>query len=393
MDGIWKRLVSGGKNHSSKEAGNNQKNATAVSNHAYDNGRNLDYNTNGKSHDSQNNDARHPTASNTSKHDADISDNNQKIKYNIDDFQLIRTLGTGSFGRVFLSKYKEDNSIYAIKRLKKSVVIRQKQVDHITNEKAILSRIKHPFLVRMYGTFKDDRYLYIMMEFVIGGEFFTYLRRCRHFDNETSRFYAAQVVLMFEYLHGKNIIYRDLKPENILIDKDGYLKLTDFGFAKAIEYRTFTLCGTPEYIAPEVLLNKGHGKPVDWWTLGILIYEMVVGFPPFYDDEPMGIYQKILAGKIFFPKYFDKNCKSLVKRLLTPDLTKRYGNLKGGVSDIKLHKWFYNYDFNSLISKKVDPPYIPKVSSYDDSSNFEEYPDSHEQPTAVTGNADPFIDW
>ncbi|KAF4700337.1 protein kinase A catalytic subunit, partial [Perkinsus olseni] len=131
------------------------------------------------------------------------------------------------------------------------------------------------------------------------------------------------------------------KPENILLCADGYSKLTDFGFAKIIEpgARTYTLCGTPEYIAPEVLLNKGHGKPVDWWTLGILIYEMIVGQPPFCDEEPMGIYQKILAGKIYFPKYFDKNAKGLVKKLLTADLSKRYGNLKNGADDIKKHKW------------------------------------------------------
>ncbi|CDJ33899.1 AGC kinase, putative [Eimeria mitis] len=183
--------------------------------------------------------------------------------------------------------------------------------------------INHPFTVNMVGTFLDDYYLYIVMEYVIGGEFFTLLRKLRRFDNEAAKFYAAQVTCIFEYLHGRNIIYRDLKPENLLVDSEGYLKLTDFGFAKVIEHRTYTLCGTPEYIAPEVLLNKGHGKPVDWWTMGILIYEMIVGYPPFFDDEPMGVYQKILGGRIVFPKSFDRNAKMLVKRLLTPDLAKR----------------------------------------------------------------------
>ena len=147
---------------------------------------------------------------------------------------------------------------------------------------------------------------------------------------------------MFEYLHSKNIIYRDLKPENILMAADGYLKLTDFGFAKYCDSRTYTLCGTPEYLAPEILLNKGHGKPVDWWCLGILIYEMLagkikiiiisikIGIDPFNDEDPMAIYQKILKGKVKFPRDFDKNAKSLVKHLLVADLTKRYGNLKGG---------------------------------------------------------------
>lgn len=147
-------------------------------------------------------------------------------------------------------------------------------------------------------------------------------------------FYSAQITLIFEYLHSKNVVYRDLKPENLLINTDGYLKLTDFGFAKIVDGRTYTLCGTPEYLAPEILLNKGrrdwqgHGKAVDWWTLGILLYEMIAGIDPFNDDDPMAIYQKILKGKVVFPKGFDKDAKSLVKHLLVADLSKRYGNLK-----------------------------------------------------------------
>ncbi|CDI80341.1 AGC kinase, putative [Eimeria acervulina] len=245
----------------------------------------------------------------------------------------------------------------------------------------------------MLGTFRDDYYLYIVMEYVIGGEFFSVLRKNRRFENDAARFYAAQVTTIFEYLHGRNIIYRDLKPENLLVDSEGYLKLTDFGFAKVIETRTYTLCGTPEYIAPEVLLNKGHGKPVDWWTMGILIYEMIVGYPPFFDDEPMGVYQKILGGRIVFPKSFDRNAKMLVKRLLTPDLTKRYGNLKNGVADIKEHKWFAGFDWSSLMKKQLTPPYKPVFKAMDDTSNFDTYPESTEQPPPVTGMMDPFTSW
>ena len=142
----------------------------------------------------------------------------------------------------------------------------------------------------MEGITQDERYLYLMLEYVPGGELFTYLRTVQNLKSEDARFYAAQVTLMFEYLHDRNIVYRDLKPENLLIDIKGNLKLTDFGFAKVIDKRTYTLCGTPEYLAPEILLQKGHGKPVDWWCLGILIYEMIVGIDPFSDDEPMAVY-------------------------------------------------------------------------------------------------------
>lgn len=164
---------------------------------------------------------------------------------------------------------------------------------------------------------------------------------------------------MFEYMHSLNIIYRDLKPENILIDGEGYLKLTDFGFAKYCESRTYTLCGTPEYLAPEVLLNKGHGKPVDWWTLGILTYEMLAGIDPFNDDDPMAIYQKILKGKIKFPKDFEKDAKSLVKHLLVADVTKRYGCLKNGANDVKNHRWFKAIDWYKISQRKVPAPFLP----------------------------------
>lgn len=179
--------------------------------------------------------------------------------------------------------------------------------------------------------------------------------------------------------------------KNLLLDKDGFLKITDFGFAKKIEFKTYTLCGTPEYIAPEVLLNKGHGKGVDWWTLGILIFEMLVGEPPFIDEDPMGIYQQILSGKISFTRGFDKSAKSLTKKLLTADLTKRYGCLKGGASDIKRAKWFTDLDWAKLESKELNPPIKPEVESSGDTSNFERYPEDEEEPPIPTiVEEDPF---
>lgn len=255
-----------------------------------------------------------------------------------------------------------------------------------------MDKMDFPFIVNMACSFQDARYVYIVMEIVSGGELFTHLRRQRKFSDEISKFYGLQVAAAFDYIHSQNIIHRDLKPENLLLCQNGYAKLTDFGFAKIVAagQRTYTLCGTPEYIAPEVLLNKGHGKPVDWWTLGILIYEMVVGQPPFPDEEPMGIYQKILAGKVYFPKYFDKNAKALVKKLLTADLSKRYGNLKAGSADILGHKWFAAYSIENLKAHSISAPYKPQMSGENDLSNFDSIPDSAELPPTIPVASDPF---
>lgn len=164
-----------------------------------------------------------------------------------------------------------------MKMLKKAEVVRLKQVEHINSEKEILAQINHPFLVNLYCTFQDDRNLYMLLEYVVGGELFSHLRRAGKFSNETTMIYAGEIVLALEYLHSLDIIYRDLKPENLLLDEEGHIRITDFGFAKKVEDRTWTLCGTPEYLAPEIIQSKGHGKAVDWWALGILIYEMLAG--------------------------------------------------------------------------------------------------------------------
>jgi serine/threonine protein kinase len=213
----------------------------------------------------------------------------------------------------------------------------------------------------LLGYTQDDKHLYMVMDYIAGGELFTYLKQEAKIDHLHARFYVAQIVSIFEYLHKKDIIYRDLKPENLLICANGYLKLTDFGFAKICKGRTYTLCGTPEYLCPEILLNKGHGKPVDWWTLGIIIYEMIAGIDPFTDDDPMEIYQKILKGRLKFPRDFDKNAKSLVKHLLAADVSKRYGCMKNGADDVKNHRWFDGLEWNKLMEQQIKAPYIPTI--------------------------------
>ncbi|KAI1298188.1 hypothetical protein EDD11_006870 [Mortierella claussenii] len=307
-------------------------------------------------------------------------------QYGLSDFQLLETLGTGTFGRVYLTRSQHDQQFYAMKVLKKSEVVRLKQVEHINSEKQILAQVHFPFIVDLHTTFQDDRNLYMLLEYVIGGELFSHLRRAGRFSNDMTRFYAAEIVLAIEYLHARDIIYRDLKPENLLLDLNGHIKITDFGFAKRVQDRTWTLCGTPEYLAPEIIQSKGHGKPVDWWALGILIFEMLAGYPPFFDDNPFGIYEKILAGRIYFPAHIDSTAKDLIKKLLTADRTKRLGNLKGGSEDIKNHKWFRGVDWNGLRERRVEAPIVPPHLHPGDTSNFENYPEAIDEDAGQQGD-------
>ncbi|CAM6092705.1 unnamed protein product [Calypogeia fissa] len=290
------------------------------------------------------------------------------------DFNLGPCLGTGSFGRVHLAHYvPNNNQLCATKALSKATILKMKQVIHVKQEKGILKEIDHPFIVNLIGYCQDEKFVYLIMEYVCGGEFFTYLRTTGRFDETTARFYAAQVLISFEYLHSMDIIYRDLKPENLLLDEKGNLKIADFGFAKKIDRRTYTLCGTPDYLAPEIILNKGHGKPVDWWAFGVLIYEMLAGYPPFYDDDVSTCHEKILKGDVKYPKQFSDSAKDLIKKLLEADLTKRIGCLKSGATEVKSHAWFSTLDWNNVMLKKDVPPIRPKVSGPEDSTCFDDY--------------------
>jgi len=298
------------------------------------------------------------------------------------DFELVTTLGTGTFARVWLAKLtqkkntEDQKKVFALKILRKTDVIRLKQVEHVRNERNVLAAVAgHPFITTMVASFQDHDCLYMLLDYCPGGEVFSYLRRARRFNEPTSQFYAAEIVLILQFLHEKEgVAYRDLKPENILIDAEGHLKLVDFGFAKKIEDReTYTLCGTPEYLAPEVIRNTGHGTAVDWWAFGILIYEFLVGQPPFWDQNPMKIYEQIVEGKVRYPSAMSADARDIIGGLCTVDVTKRLGNIKGGAATVKKHPWFKNIDWDQLYHRKMQGPIVPHLRAPDDTRNFDEY--------------------
>lgn len=295
--------------------------------------------------------------------------NNAKLE----DFRLTRTLGSGSFGRVILVKHLESETYYAMKLLIKERVVKTKQVEHTLNEKKILQAMSFPFLVKLYFCFKDPSNLYLVLGFENGGELFTHLRKSRRFTEPMAKFYCAQVVLAFEYLHNVDIIYRDLKPENMLICANGYTKVTDLGFAKKLgsDHRTYTLCGTPEYLAPEVIKHRGYGKSVDWWTVGVLIYEMTAGNVPFHCKEHSEMYAKIVKGNFKCPDFFSKELVEILNAILQIDTSKRYGCLKGGPADIKAHKWFASLNWDGIYHQTVRPPYVPEVKGPGDTRHFQ----------------------
>ncbi|KAI9999158.1 hypothetical protein PInf_003976 [Phytophthora infestans] len=304
----------------------------------------------------------------------------------LDELEVLRTLGSGTFGRVKLVRHKPTGALYALKILNKASVVAYKQQRNVVNEKSVMTQCNHPFLLKLYTTYKDAARLYLLIEFVQGGELFTYLHSTPsspgRLPNDHARFYASHVLMALEYLHERCIVYRDLKPENLLIDPVGYLKVVDFGFAKVVDDRTYTLCGTTEYLAPELVLGKGHNRGVDYWALGILIYEMIVGHSPFAGSTQVGqmqICRNIVKEKVDFPSSVSSSCRDILSKLLERDPTKRLGMTHGGARAIRTHAWFAKVDWDAMLQKKVNAPYKPKLADAEDDSRFENVKDSDEE--------------
>ncbi|KAM4720253.1 cGMP-dependent protein kinase 1-like [Anableps anableps] len=304
----------------------------------------------------------------------------------LSDFRTISTLGVGGFSRVELVHLKTDPSrSFAMKVLKKHQIVNTRQQDHVLSERRIMMEAHNQFIIRLYRTFRDSKFLYMLQEACLGGELWCLLRDRGSFDDAATRFYTGCVIEALIYLHSKGIIYRDLKPENILLDHRGYAKLGDFGFAKKVGLgkKTWTFCGTPEYVAPEIILTRGHDSSADCWSLGILVFELLSGSPPFSSSDPMKTYSIILRGidMIDFPKKISKSAANLIKRLCRDNPTERLGNQKNGVKDVQKHKWFEGFSWDGLQQGTIDPPYTPTVDGPMDSSNFDYFPyDNKETP-------------
>ena len=288
--------------------------------------------------------------------------NEVKVKVNLDYFENIKLLGKGTFGKVLLVKLKSNNTYYAMKILNKNQLKKSKQEIHTKNERDIMIKISSPFIVSIKFAFQDETNLYLVSEFMQGGELFFHLRKEKYFSEEFVKFYAMELVLAISHIHEKNAVYRDLKPENILLDKYGHIKLTDFGLAKILKdnEKAFTICGTYKYIAPEILLNRGYKKEVDWWSFGCVLFQMLEGKAPFGSPKgqmTLSFYKKKLN---FY--YTDSDItKQFIKELLVINPENRLGYGKDGATKIKNHKFFNGVDWDKALRKEYKPPFVPEL--------------------------------
>ncbi|XP_017317717.1 cGMP-dependent protein kinase 1 isoform X1 [Ictalurus punctatus] len=286
------------------------------------------------------------------------------------------TLGLGGFGRVELVTTLYHGKYFALKKISKKLIVEKRQEEHVLFEKKLLLDIECDFIVRLHDTFKDSRYIYMVMEFCSGGEIWTKLKEVRRFEENITVFVAACVVEAYSYLHKKDIMYRDLKPENLMLDSRGYIKLVDFGFAKKLQrgQKTYSFCGTPEYMAPEIIQNQGHDFGADFWSLGVLVYELLVGSPPFSSSEPQSIYAKILDGVIKYPPYMGEAARSLISKLCRPRPGQRLGNTKNGIKDVRNHRWFNNMNWHKLRMKQISAPTVKLIRKGPCYINFDRFP-------------------
>ncbi|XP_052892199.1 ribosomal protein S6 kinase beta-2 [Anopheles moucheti] len=301
-----------------------------------------------------------------------------RIKLGPQDFELKKVLGKGGYGKVFQVRKTtgaDANSYFAMKVLKKASIVRnQKDTAHTRAERNILEAVRHPFIVELVYAFQTGGKLYLILEYLSGGELFMHLEREGIFLEDTACFYLCEIILALEHLHNLGIIYRDLKPENVLLDAKGHVKLTDFGLCKEHIQEgivTHTFCGTIEYMAPEILTRSGHGKAVDWWSLGALMYDMLTGTPPFCADNRKKTVDAILKDKLNIPGYLTPDSRDLIRRLMKRQVSQRLGSGPTDGQAVRAHPFFKNVNWDDVVKRRLDPPIKPMLASEDDVSQFD----------------------
>lgn len=272
-------------------------------------------------------------------------------------------------------KTLESKKYYALKMMKKTKIVKLDQLEHIQNEIHILSRVRCPFVCELKAVFQDENSVYEMFEYIPGGELFSHLRKHQKFEFPIYQFFAVEVACALDTLHRYNIVYRDLKPENIVLNKNGHIRLNEFCLAKVVTNRTFTLCGTPEYLSPELIQGNGYAASTDWWAFGVLVYEMAMGYPPFFGKNPFWIYRKILECRVSYSESMAFKTKRLISSLLVLERKHRLGCDSGGFNSVKHHNFFKGVDWVSGMNELILSPLIPTVAMEGDTSNYDYYPE------------------
>ena len=289
------------------------------------------------------------------------------------DFEKLKIIGKGSFGNVYLVRQIKTNKFFAMKILSKSLIKKREEEEHTINERILMGKLNNPLIVKLHYCFQDQKFLYFVMDLIQGGDLLYHLRRYHRFDDEKTRFYIAEIIIILEYLHTNNVMYRDIKPENILIDKTGHIKLVDFGLSKIFEKnrKMYTICGTSFYLAPELIKKEGYNSDADWWSLGCLMYELLSGRPPF-KMEGNDINTLNFNQPLKIDDYLSEEAKDLINKLLVIDPKKRLGAGKGGIEKLKQHPYFKNVNWEDLGQLKVTPPFIPEIKEPNEIRYIEE---------------------
>ena len=315
------------------------------------------------------------------------------VKLSYQDFEPLKLIGTGSFGKVLLVKYNSNNNLYAMKVLNKSQIKLKKQEENTKNERDLMVKLNNPFILSIKFAFQDESKLYIVSEFLQGGDLFYHLHHSTiNLTEEVAKFYIIELILGLEFLHQNNVIFRDLKPENILLDSEGHIRISDFGLSKILENsrdKAYTLCGTLKYLAPEILKNKGYEKSVDWWSLGCIFYEMLMGHLPFKINGNV-IDPEVFEEKIKFNDNMNPLLIDLISQLLAVNPKKRIGYGDSDAKKIKEHQYFIDVDWNKYLNKEIEPPFVPKLDGdmdlrYFDKS-FTDEPVNSDRATIMSGS-------